>query len=77
MWEFLGSGIWPFNNDIFDDDKFLSSYVTDKPNPLLVLPTVQQQSTSPLINTKKSAQIPEAIRPFPRAGPCKETFITG
>jgi hypothetical protein len=30
---FLASGIFPYNKDVFPDEKFLSSYVTDGPAP--------------------------------------------
>ena len=29
---FAASGIWPFNRDVFGEDKFLSSYVSDRPH---------------------------------------------
>ena len=28
---FAASGIWPFNRDVFGEDEFLSSYVSDRP----------------------------------------------
>ena len=28
---FVASGIWPFNRDVFGEDEFLSSYVSDRP----------------------------------------------
>lgn len=30
---FKVAGIWPLNGDIFSDDEFLTSAVTDRPNP--------------------------------------------
>jgi hypothetical protein len=30
---FCVSGLWPVNADIFRDDEYLSSYVTDRPEP--------------------------------------------
>ena len=30
---FKGRGFWPFDRDVFGDDEFLSSYVTDPPPP--------------------------------------------
>ena len=29
---FAASGIWPFNTDVFGEDEFLSSYVSDRPH---------------------------------------------
>ena len=29
---FAASGIWPFNRDVFGEDKFLSSHVSDRPH---------------------------------------------
>ena len=29
---FAASGIWPFNRDVFGEDEFLSSYVSDRPH---------------------------------------------
>ena len=29
---FAASGIWPFNRDVFGEDEFLFSYVSDRPH---------------------------------------------
>ena len=29
---FAASGIWPFSRDVFGEDEFLSSYVSDRPH---------------------------------------------
>ena len=29
---FAASGIWPFNRDVFVEDEFFSSYVSDRPH---------------------------------------------
>jgi hypothetical protein len=31
--EFCVSSLWPVNADIFSDNEYLSSYVTDRPEP--------------------------------------------
>jgi hypothetical protein len=73
---FRVSGTWPFNRNIFNDDEFMSSYVTDRPDPQQQsLPVVEpidlnESSARPAadqlsVNTVKT---PEQVKPFPKAG---------
>ena len=73
---FHASGIWPYNCDIFGDDEFLSSFVTDRPDPLLCSNNLDKPSTSYTRAINKETESPktlEEIRPFPKAGPRKES----
>jgi len=42
---FRVSGIWPFNRDVFGDDEFFPSSVTDRPDPSLT--NIASQSDGP------------------------------
>lgn len=77
---FISSGIWPLNSNIFTDDEFLTSYVTDRPNPVKEpLPLVENsvassseisgQTTPTKLPKAKEHFTPEEIRPFPKAPP--------
>lgn len=84
---FRSTGILPLNEDIFGDDEYLSSYVTDRPqvgNPTsdLNIPTIDEL-TAPLLATpaksvcrdqpSTSHLTPEQVIPFPKAQPRKQT----
>ncbi|KAJ4449348.1 hypothetical protein ANN_00746 [Periplaneta americana] len=77
---FISSGIWPLNSNIFTDYEFLTSYVTDRPNPVKEpLPLVENsvassseisgQTTPTKLPKAKEHFTPEEIRPFPKAPP--------
>ncbi|KAJ4430929.1 hypothetical protein ANN_19522, partial [Periplaneta americana] len=77
---FISSGIWPLNSNIFTDDEFLTSYVTDRSNPVKEpLPLVENsvassseisgQTTPTKLPKAKEHFTPEEIRPFPKAPP--------
>lgn len=76
---FMTTGIHPFNRNIFTDDDFLSSYVSDRPDPTLVQsainpplpPALPSTSTDTMPSTSHISEIvsPEQIRPYPKAGP--------
>ncbi|XP_046393584.1 uncharacterized protein LOC124161317 [Ischnura elegans] len=72
---FSATGISPLNEDIFQEDEFLSSYVSDRPDPALnpgerhePLQLVSKPSTS-----EEPTISPVMIRPFPKALPRKGT----
>lgn len=57
---FRVSGIWPFNSNIFSEDEFLSSYVTDRPidqqsdeNIPIAQVSTSQPSTSKAVSTSE------------------------
>lgn len=69
---FRVAGVFPFNENIFTDDEFLSCSVTERPQPIPEhLPPSQPRSSSADIHTASSSQAtyvsPEQIRPFPKA----------
>jgi hypothetical protein len=66
------TGIWPYNEDIFEDHEFLSSFVTDRPNPQEIDDHLKPsgcniQPLVPNIIEKPKIQTPEEVRPFPKA----------
>jgi hypothetical protein len=75
---FRATGIWPFNQNIFQDHEFLSSTVTDRPDPTQytvgeTVQTQQQPSTSvedhdcasPVPSAGHSSCLsPEDVHPF-------------
>lgn len=83
------SGVWPFNPDVFGDDEFLPSSVTDRPIEAAEPEEVEAAntlSTTPVIQPKPSTSsdstsyvvttkkaTPIEFRPFARAGPHKKT----
>lgn len=71
---FRVSGIWPVNENIFSDDEFLSSSVTDRPLVDLATPdrsTANTPSTSrEIVGISRNGVIsPEDVRPYPKAAP--------
>jgi hypothetical protein len=69
---FRVSGNWPFNRDIFTEDEFLSSYVTDRPRAISASETVSETgvvaenalSSKPIVcETVSSARCAEEIPP--------------
>jgi hypothetical protein len=81
------TGIHPLNENIFDEDEFLSSYVTDRPYSQVSesdkAPSSSlgsKHNTGVISKLRKSIKIiwsmkeglyPEIIRPFPKARPRK------
>jgi hypothetical protein len=59
---FRVSGIVPYNENIFQDYEFLSSFITDRPEPI---PDPNTPSTS---SVETNLVSPEQMRPFPKAG---------
>lgn len=78
---FRVTGIFPFNSDIFMENDFLSSYVTDRPLPADLDENSQSQSSAPPIQHQRTAstdpvlKTPEDIQPFPKAAPRKSVRI--
>ncbi|XP_067929421.1 uncharacterized protein [Watersipora subatra] len=76
---FKVAGIWPFNPDIFTDNDFMGSYVTDKDNPnqrdqLDIDPSKGTSSQVIATPTQPAATVahpncptPEEVRPYPKA----------
>lgn len=86
------TGICPFNEDIFKDDEFLSSYVTDRPcpetpigcgnltsadNQLISADDQTQAPSTSQVAASSTFISPEHIRPFPKAAPRKQTITRG
>lgn len=42
----FAAGVYPFNPDIFTDDDFLTSFVTDRPLPTLVIQNLVPETLS-------------------------------
>lgn len=76
---FRVSGINPLNPDVFGEDEFLPSLVTDRPEPPAFDPaeavegSSRHASTSQVIHTAK-ALTPQELRPFGKAAPRKSRF---
>jgi len=82
---FRVTGIWPLNSTIFTDDEFLTSYVTDRPNPTNVENSETAEIFNPIPSTSGASvattpkqvaenQVgnifsPKDILPFPKAPP--------
>ena len=64
---FRVSGIWPINENIFSEDEFLSSYVTECPQSNSECSTTRHIEQPPALNDQGIIS-PEQIRPFPKAG---------
>ncbi|KAG5866572.1 hypothetical protein JTB14_004133 [Gonioctena quinquepunctata] len=69
---FRVSGIWPVNEDIFNDDELSSSSLTDRPVETQTTQiSLSQQTNSSIPSTSTQSpvfQSPEQLRPFPEAG---------
>jgi len=76
---FQVSGNWPVNRDVFTEDEYLSSYVTDRPNPEeMPSNTTSTTSQEPVVLDKSPVTTsggplltlvsPEQLKPFPKAG---------
>lgn len=81
------TGIWPLDENIFTEDEFLCSHVTDRPlninttsdnlqelnenNPNLVNSEAVNAQVEAVNAQLKAFVSPEIIRPFPKAGPRK------
>lgn len=83
---FRVSGIFPFNRNVFGDEEFLPSSVTDRPNPEIpeTDEDVPQPSTSQVVTEARQGHdtspgpssrpmSPEDVRPFTTAGPRKSS----
>jgi hypothetical protein len=80
---FATTGISPLNEDVFPDDYFLSSYVSDRPEPTFAQKessTLELYAAShslfnksaPSSSRKNEATVsPDIFRPFPKAQPRK------
>lgn len=80
---FLVTGIWPFNDNIFGEEEFLSSYVTDRPQeesePAAPIHSIchsrecEEMLAEPSTSGENQHAVvsPHIIRPFPKAGPRK------
>ncbi|XP_074035220.1 uncharacterized protein [Leptinotarsa decemlineata] len=67
---FAVTGICPLNSDIFGDDEFLSSFVTDQADPTEVV-TEAIDDVDNIGPLHQNIVTPEMIRPFPKAAPRK------
>lgn len=78
---FRASGIWPFNENIFGEDEFFSSNVTDRPltthitgNCKYLPGSSKDESLAAITNPQvRTIQTPEQLRPFPKAAPRANT----
>lgn len=74
---FLKTGIYPTNKDIFTDDDFMCSAVTDRSYPLEGITAKNQNEEQKEKHNKENVAeysniiLPEVIRPFPKANPRK------
>lgn len=85
---FAVTGIWPFNEHIFGEDEFLSSYVTDRPQEdidgAVADDSIDNSSGQGQVvagpSTSRDDQqdvvSPQVLRPFPKAGARKNTGKT-
>lgn len=68
---FAVSGIYPFNRNVFRDDEFLSSFVSDRPDPELPIPFTPPHTsatTSSFCSTSSEVHVtPQQIRPYPKS----------
>lgn len=67
---FISTGIWPLNRNIYNDDDFLSSSVTDRPQAVPSTPSTGEPSTSSTAKPSKDLPPLEIIRnttPLPLA----------
>ena len=74
---FAASGICPFNRDVFGEDEFLSSYVSDRPhcshdassvveNASLSATSAHTETQLVLISSSAPSVTPETISPLPK-----------
>ena len=74
--DFKATGFWPFDRDVFGDDEFLSSYVTDPPPP----PRDEQQCEQVEGDDDIACLTPEHVSPHeaipsPKAPPRKNRAV--
>jgi hypothetical protein len=65
------TGMYPLNENIFGEDEFLSSYVTDRPYSRVIEPAIAPSSSKDNSEEGTSAGFIKAspeIRSFPKAG---------
>ncbi|XP_018368328.1 PREDICTED: uncharacterized protein LOC108764541, partial [Trachymyrmex cornetzi] len=87
---FKKTGIFPYNRKIFTDIDFAPSYVTDRPeesqlsvqavekenvSPNYNSPSTSTDNTMPFMYEKNIEFSPEIVKPFPKAGPRKQTQV--
>jgi hypothetical protein len=68
---FRVTGMYPLNENIFGEDEFLSSYVTERPYSRVVEPAIAPSSSKDNNEEGTSAgfiKVSPEIRPFPKAG---------
>ncbi|KAK4299196.1 hypothetical protein Pmani_028514 [Petrolisthes manimaculis] len=77
---FKRSGIFPFDDNVFDDSDFSPSVVTDRPWPEPVKPVMNPEAgpshengNLPASTNGHDFQSPQEIRGYPKAAPRKET----
>ena len=79
---FRVSGIFPFDRDIFSDEEFMPSNITDRPMEITETPSTPSSSNQPPVitvdempptsqNTSGDNATPESVRPFKKASPRK------
>jgi hypothetical protein len=64
--------MYPLNENIFGEDEFLSSYVTDRPYSRVIEQAIAPSSSKDNNEDGTSAgfiKVPPEIRLFPKAGP--------
>jgi hypothetical protein len=66
---FLATGIFPYNRNVFPDEKFLSSYVTDRPAP--ATGTAASNYSNGNIKHDESAKPGPSRIPSPEPGPSR------
>ncbi|KAF2900299.1 hypothetical protein ILUMI_05885 [Ignelater luminosus] len=69
MQSFKKTGIWPFDKDIFSDDDFLPSTVTDRPNP------VEENSSAFLNQDQETNAVQQPAEIFPSTSKDNESYF--